>query len=148
MNPDRDHLKLLSIFHFILGGFGVLVALFPVIHLLVGIGLISGFFPPDPSNQGPELFVGWFFIVLASFMILFFLTLAVLSIYTGVCLAGEKKHSFCMAVACIECLAFPFGTILGVVTLMVLLRPSVKELFGVALPGPVPSVPVAGEGAA
>lgn len=140
MDADRDHLKLLSIFHFILGGLGILIAMFPVIHLLVGIGLVSGFFPPDPSNQGPELFLGWFFIFLASFLILFFLTLAILSIYAGVCLAGEKKHSFCMAVACLECLSFPFGTVLGIMTLIVLLRPSVKELFGVAPPAPLPPV--------
>jgi len=34
-----------------------------------------------------------------------------------------------MVIAGIECLFMPFGTVLGVFTLVVLVRPSVKELF-------------------
>ena len=33
--------------------------------------------------------------------------------------------------AAISCAFMPFGTVLGVFTLIVLLRPGVKELFGV-----------------
>jgi len=36
--------------------------------------------------------------------------------------------------ACIECLFMPFGTVLGVFTILVLVRESVKQLFGVELP--------------
>jgi hypothetical protein len=44
----------------------------------------------------------------------------------------QRRHGyrFIFAVACLECLGFPFGTVLGVFTLVVLLRPSVKQLFG------------------
>ena len=31
--------------------------------------------------------------------------------------------------AAIECMFFPFGTVLGVLTIIVLIRPSVKPLF-------------------
>ena len=149
MNPDRDHLKLLSIFHFLLGGLATLAAMFPVIHLALGIGLVSGFFPADtPGQGGPELIVGWIFVVLASLLILLFLVCAGLAVYTGVCLANEKRHGFCTAVACLECLFFPWGTVLGVVTLMVLMRPSVKELFGVAMPAAPPDSPAAATAAA
>ena len=37
-----------------------------------------------------------------------------------------------LVVAALECLAFPLGTVLGVFTLIVLVRPEVKQLFGVA----------------
>jgi hypothetical protein len=37
-----------------------------------------------------------------------------------------------LAIAGIECIFIPFGTVLGVFTIIVLMRPTVKELFGVA----------------
>jgi hypothetical protein len=44
----------------------------------------------------------------------------------------QRRHGyrFIFAVACLECFGFPIGTVLGVFTLVVLLRPSVKQLFG------------------
>ena len=38
---------------------------------------------------------------------------------------------FCYLTGWGECLMFPFGTILGIFTILVLGRPSVKKLFGV-----------------
>jgi hypothetical protein len=139
-NSDRDHLKVLSIFHFIMAGVAALAALFPVIHLALGIGLAGGFFPGEAPAlpEAPEQLVGWFFIGLALAVMAASLVFAWLSLKTGVNLANGSGHSFCLAVACIECLIFPFGTMLGVVTLMILLRPSVKQLFG-ELPVVVPT---------
>lgn len=142
MSYDRDHLKVLSIFHFILGGLSALAALFPVIHLALGIGLVGGFFPGEAQPQtadSPELFVGWIFVLLASFLILAFLGFAALAIRAGASLANARGYDFCIAIACIECLILPFGTLLGVVTLVILLRPSVKQLFGVASPPDPPA---------
>ncbi len=53
---------------------------------------------------------------------------------------------FCLIVAGIECLLMPYGTVLGVFTIMVLMRESVKERFGANPAGagrvaPVPVVP-------
>jgi hypothetical protein len=36
---------------------------------------------------------------------------------------------FCIVAACIACLQQPFGTILGVFSIIVLMRPSVKTAF-------------------
>lgn len=130
MNQDRDHLKLLSIFHFILGGMTALGGCFPMIHLFVGIGLVSGVFP-DSGGQSPEKWVGGLFIVIAAFLILFFWTLAALAFKCGLNLSRYQGYNLCFAVACLECIFMPLGTILGVFTLIVLLRPSVKQLFGV-----------------
>ena len=45
-------------------------------------------------------------------------------------LAQRKRYMFCLVVACVECLFMPFGTVLGVFTIIVLSRDSVKALFG------------------
>jgi hypothetical protein len=44
-------------------------------------------------------------------------------------LARRKHHLFCLVVAGVECLFFPFGTVLGVFTIIVLMRPSVQQAF-------------------
>lgn len=124
---DLEHLRLLSIFHYVVGGLSALVALFPAIHLAMGIWMVSGTFPePDPSMRG----MGWFFIVIASTMILTGLTFAGLIVAAGRCLSRRTYYMFCLVIAAIECVFVPFGTVLGVFTIIVLQRPSVKQLFG------------------
>jgi len=44
-------------------------------------------------------------------------------------LKQRRNYVFCLAAAGIACLFQPVGVILGVFTFIVLLRPSVKELF-------------------
>jgi hypothetical protein len=47
----------------------------------------------------------------------------------GRSLAARKRYTFCIIVAAISCTFFPLGTALGVFTILVLSRPSVKALF-------------------
>ena len=47
----------------------------------------------------------------------------------GRALARRTRYWFVFVIACIECLFMPFGTILGVFTLIVLSRESIKNLF-------------------
>ena len=60
------------------------------------------------------------------------LTLAVLILAVGRSLSRRKRYNFCLVMACVECLFMPFGTALGVFTIVVLNRPSVKQSFGAA----------------
>jgi hypothetical protein len=48
---------------------------------------------------------------------------------TGRFLAHRKYYMFCIVMAAVECLFMPFGTVLAVFTLVVLLRESVKRMF-------------------
>ena len=45
------------------------------------------------------------------------------------CLSRRKGYSFALVIASIECLFVPFGTILGVFTIVALSRESAKALF-------------------
>lgn len=128
MSQDQEHLKLLSIFHFVVAGLAALFSLIPVLHLVIGIGLVSGAFEEtDPAAQT----MGWFFVVLAGVMILMGLIFAVCLALAGRSLARRRNHTFCLVMAGLACMFMPFGTVLGVFTIIVLMRESVKDSFGV-----------------
>jgi ABC-type sulfate transport system permease subunit len=52
-----------------------------------------------------------------------------LNIYAGRCIKRRSKRALTLIVACLNTLAVPLGTILGVCTLLVLTRRSVKKLY-------------------
>jgi Ca2+/Na+ antiporter len=126
---DDEHLRLLSIFYYVKGGITALFACIPIIHVVLGLVFIIAPHAFGHGNDQPPAFLGWLFVILGSFLILFGWTFAVLAVITGRCLSRRKHYAFCFIVACIECLSVPFGTVLGVFTILVLNRQSVKELF-------------------
>lgn len=128
MNQDEEHLRLLSIFHYIVAGIVALFSLFGAFYLIMGVMMVT---IPGHFGEGapPPLFVGWMFIVLGAGFILCGITLAILILITGLSLHRKRHYTFCMVIAAIECLFMPYGTVLGIFTLIVLLRDSVKALF-------------------
>ncbi len=128
---DLRHLQLLSVFHYVMGGVTGLFALFPVLHLVMGLAIVSGRLPMEDAGAAPfdPRMVGWIFVVAASLMIAFGLALAGLMVYAGRCIARRRRHLLCLVVAALSCMMMPVGTVLGVFTLMVLTRPRVRALF-------------------
>ena len=132
MTQDEQHLDLLSIFHYILGGVTAFFACFPFIHVGLGIAMLCGAF--DGKNPPPRI-LGLVFVVLGSAFIVCGWTLAGLMIAAGRKLKRRVSYTFCFVVACLECLVMPLGTVLGVFTILVLVKDSVKSLFGAAHTG-------------
>jgi hypothetical protein len=126
MNDDKQNLKLLSIFHYIVGAITALFACFPMIHVAIGIAMLVGAFN---GKDAPPRFVGWIFIIFPGFMILCGWALAVCILVAGSKLARYRSRTYCLVIACVECIFMPFGTVLGVFTIIVLMKDSVKELF-------------------
>ncbi len=126
---EEQHLTILSVFHYVVGGLKALVACVPCIHF--GLGWVMVFVPlfSGDAETLPVTLVGAVFVVVASLLILAGWALAVCMIYAGRCLAERKHFTFCLIIAGIECIFIPFGTILGVFTIIVLTRPSVREMF-------------------
>jgi hypothetical protein len=131
MNRDEEHLRLLAIFHYVLAGIMTVFALFPVIHLCVGLFFV--FFAPhlhaSPGQELPPAWFGWIFIIVAAVLIVTGLTLATLTFIAGRCLSARRHYGYCFVVGCIECIMMPFGTVLGVFTIITLNRESAKALF-------------------
>jgi hypothetical protein len=127
---DNEHLRLLSIFYYVKGGISALFACIPIIHVVLGLVFIIAPQVFGHGNNQPPAFLGCLLVMLGGFLILFGWTFAVLVLIAGKCIARRKHYTFCFVMACVECLSVPFGTVLGVFTILVLNRQSVKEMFG------------------
>jgi hypothetical protein len=127
MNKDLEHLKLLWIFHYVDAGMTAVFACIPFIHFFMGLALATGAIPDtDPGART----IGVVLMVIAGFLILVGWTLAALVAFAGRSLQTRKRYTFCLVIAGINCIFMPIGTVLGVFTIIVLMRDSVKELFG------------------
>ncbi len=137
MNQDLEHIKLLSIFHFIVAGLAGLFACFPIFHLTIGLSMLTGsFFASEAPSDMPFPFsmFGLLFTIIPAVLILSGWAFAICLAISGYFLTKRQHYLFCMVMAGICCMFMPFGTVLGVFTLVVLTRPSVKELFDQGVP--------------
>ena len=137
MTQDEQNLDLLSVFHYVVGGLTALFACIPFIHLAIGIAMLCGSLD-GAKGEPPPRFIGVFFVVFAAAFILAGWALATFMIIAGRKLKARRTRTFCIVVAAIECAMMPFGTVLGVFTIIMLMKDTVKSLFG------VPPVPVRG----
>jgi hypothetical protein len=127
-DADSEQLRLLSVFHYVVAGITALFSLFPLIHLSFGVAMLAGWLD-DSGDRSEQAVAGLFFIAIALVMITVGMVLAGLIAWSGRQLARRQRHMFCTVVAAIACILMPFGTVLGVFTLIVLMRPSVKAAF-------------------
>jgi hypothetical protein len=134
MSQDKEHLQLLAIFHYVVAGLAALFSFFPLLYTTVGAIFIfaARHGTAKPGEDLPPEFLGWIFAVLGSLLFLIGIAMAICILIAGRSLALRKRYSFAFVMACIECLFIPFGTILGVFTIVVLSRESVRGLFATA----------------
>jgi hypothetical protein len=127
LQQDRQYLRVLSIFYYIAAGLIALFGLFPGIYLAFGIAIVSGSMGPPPKGPPPEL--GFVFIGVSSLFIVLLEALAVCVVIAGRSLAAQKRYVFCFVVAILLCLQGIPIIVLGIFSIVVLARESVKELF-------------------
>jgi hypothetical protein len=144
VNQDVEHLKILSICFYVLSGLCLLPVIFGLFYAVVGIffsaAIMSADVPHRAGDPPPELF-GGIFVVFGGAIALGFLTLGLLILKVGRNLAKKQSYTFCFVIACIVCLWVPFGTVLGVFTIIVLMRDSVKAIFNGQNPAQFNNVP-------
>ena len=114
-------------------GVSAFCSFFPLIYTAVGVVFVvlSHHPPANPSQQPPPAALGWAFVGVGIFLFLLGAVFALVLAFAGRSLSRRKRYWFALVVACIECIFIPFGTILGVFTIIVLSRESVKTLFSI-----------------
>ena len=133
---DQEHLTLLAIFHFVISGLALVALLFLAVHFLVmstvfahpemwqpNGGFNNGFGGPPPAFF--HLMI-WFY----AFTSVVLVIMGLLNVFSGLFLRQRRYRMFSLVVAGLDCFQIPFGTALGVFTIIVLLRDSVRQAYG------------------
>ena len=128
---DADHLRLLSIFHFVGAGLAVLALGFLAMHYLFLHAFLEN--PDMWKNQKgavppPKEFFAifrWLYVVFGAWLV----ASGILNLLSGLFIGRKRCRTFSLVVAFINCIHIPLGTVLGVFTIIVLLRPSVREVY-------------------
>lgn len=136
ISQDRDHLRILSICHYVFAGLCIFPFLYGFIYMFMGI-FVGAMIAADThsTNGPPPALFGGIFVVIGLIISGIALTIGIAAIKAGRNLSGATGRTFAFVFACIICVFVPFGTLLGVFTLIVLSRDSVKALFDGAAAG-------------
>jgi len=130
VNQDSEHLKILSICFYVLSGLTLFPVLFGVLYIVLGVFFgVALSAEPHRANEPPPALFGGFFVVFGLIFAVVFGALGGLILLAGRNLSKRKSYTFCFVIACLICLWMPLGTILGVFTIVVLTRDSVKAIF-------------------
>jgi hypothetical protein len=129
MNDDIQHLRYLAIGHYIGAAIIAVLACLPLIQFSVGLIFLFNLPAPPDGDLFPMQLFGLMFALIGGAAVLCGWAFAALIFVAGRSLAARKRHVFCIVIAAICCAFFPFGTALGVFTILVLSRPAVKAMF-------------------
>ncbi len=124
---DREHLRVLPVFYWVSGGFWALYGLFMAAYFIL-IGATFAAIPLEESGAPPVGF-GWMFIGMGVFALLIVALFVTLKIMAGFWMLKRKNRIATMVAAAVSCFEFPYGTLVGVLTFIVLARPSVVALY-------------------
>jgi hypothetical protein len=127
-DPVLRRLQLLSVLHLVLAGLGAILALFPLFHVAIGIGFLTGAFSAGAPVATSPL-AGWLFVAFGAASVVAVLVYSLALAVAANHLALPTRREFCLVVAGISCALFPIGTALGVFTLLTLGREDVKAAF-------------------
>ncbi len=128
---DAEHLRLLAIFHFVLAGLAVAGMGFLLMHYAIFTTIFAN---PDfwegHNNPGPppDAFFAmfkWYYLIMGLVLI----AACTVNLLSGLFIRRRKHRTFSLVVAGIDCIQIPFGTVLGVFTILVLVRESVRETY-------------------
>jgi hypothetical protein len=102
---------------------------------LIGLAFIGvgAFIVSSPqvaqANNPPPPWFGAIFAGIGAVVFVAVEGMAALSFFTGRFLARRQHHTFCVVISALNCMSLPLGTALGVFSILVLQRSSVKALF-------------------
>ena len=141
---DISHLRVLSIIHYIWGGLIIAFSCIFIIYIVIGAFMASGSmnsaFPtpaPPPgmsiqfhqAPQQPPAAFGYAMIAFGGCAMIVGWAVGILTVVSGRRMANRKSRVFSIVIGGLNCISFPIGTVLGVFTIIVLSKQSVKNLY-------------------
>jgi hypothetical protein len=127
---DADHLAMLAIFHFVGAGFACMGIGFLLVHYKFMHHFLTS--PKLWEHLNQRVPPGEILEMAIKFYLLFgvwFLTSLILNVISGFCIRARRCRVFSLVVGAINCLQIPLITILGIFTIIILCRNSVREVY-------------------
>ncbi|MEM9555805.1 MAG: hypothetical protein AAGC60_16240 [Acidobacteriota bacterium] len=125
-----QYLRLLSIGYYITAALTALVGLMPLIHIAIGIGMLTGNLGETaPDELWVMRLMGGFFLLIAALLIACFFASAGVFFVAARRMPERKGFVVSIVAASLACCFFPFGTVLGVLTFLLLFREDVRPTF-------------------
>jgi hypothetical protein len=124
---DNEQLRLLRIGYFISAGQTAVFIPFGLLYAVMGVVL-----PHLPAGSGsppPPALMSWLFGIFGAVITAVAAVATLLKVLTAIRLKQRRSRVLCMVTAGLSCLEIPYGTALGLMTLIVLGRASVKRQF-------------------
>ena len=124
---DEEHLRYLVIANYVYAAFHAIavVSVIGVVLFLSGV-FAFGEIPIDPQELPIAGAIGG---VIVAVVIAIPLISTILQFLLARFLDLRRHHTYIFVVSILNCLSVPIGTVLGVLTLVVLMRPTVQQLF-------------------
>jgi hypothetical protein len=126
---DTEHLRLLVIAHYVGAALSVAGLAFLGLHYLLFRTMIEHA-PAPPTGSAafefPFAVFSWLYVGLGSLLV----TYGVLNLVSARCIAARRARHFSIVVAALDCVHMPLGAALGVMTMLVLTRDSVRQAYG------------------
>ena len=121
-------MRILVIFHYVIAGLSLLGIAFLWFHFtlmrsLMGSGVWNNGKNAPPVELIPTL--KWLYVCLGIALV----AGAVLNLLSATFMHARKHRTFSLVVAGLDCLQLPWGTVLGVFTIVVLSRESVRAAY-------------------
>jgi hypothetical protein len=113
--------------YYVMGALTILFSFLFMVHVALGASIVVGAL--DDAGPPPPAALGWVFVVMGLFAFVVVAAIGGLTIFAGRCIAQRKHLTFIYILAGILCTNMPLGTLLGVLTFVVLTRDDAKALF-------------------
>ncbi len=131
VDRNAEHLRILSLFQYASAGVTALVGLFPLIHVALGLAMLL--MPESMRGSGKDAFpreIGFVFMGFGLAVMTAAWTLAAVQFLTARFVVSRRHYWFCVAASGLCCIFCTLSAgIVGVASLIILLRADVKELF-------------------
>jgi hypothetical protein len=131
MNDDIRYLNMIATLHVLVGLVAGLFSCLPLINLSMGVSMLSDI--PKMIVQditfSPFALLPIIFTLLPILIVIVGWMLAIAISLNGYYIKNRQWHTYCLVIGGIETIFMPFGTVLGVFTIILLTKPDIKKLF-------------------
>jgi len=135
MSNSSEQLRILAIFQYIVGGLQILISCLWLCQLSIVISIFCHNAALSPAHG--EGAISMLLVLVGGGFVFLGFALGILTALSGRYIALRVKRTYSIVMGGINCVIFPFGTILGIFTLILLTRTDVRQEYGEVQPPPV-----------